>query len=266
MWKKEITDTLRQTASVLSFLLVVPLMFGINQLRLENNLSFFSYAVWGILAVTLLLVFYLAWTMFASDDKDGAQEYLKSLPLTNRNIFWMKVIPRFVAALLFILVANWLVDKYWWTHGMSAVWTNSYADGHLASMFIVPAVAMIYGFLLGISGRRNPFLAIAFIIPVLYLLLSPGTRVQNSTLFFLYFHVMVPLGMMDLWFFNLLRVVSFIIAAVIPATLPLLVLIPVFKSWDAPSGRIRSHTILKRIAAPLMLIIFLYTVNNFHLL
>ena len=265
MWKKEITDTLRQTASLLSFLLVVPLMFGINQLRLENNLTFFSYAVWGILAVAPLLVFYLAYTMFASDDKDGAQEYLKSLPLPYQNIFWMKVLPRFVSALLFILAANWLVHKYWWTHGMSAFWLSVDIEGYLESIFMV-AVAMLYGFLLGISDRRNPFLAIAFMIPVLFILLSSDTQVTHKILYFLFSRVMKPLGLMHLWFFNLLRVVSFIIAVVIPAVLPLLVLIPVFKSWDASSGKIRSQRILKRMAMPLTLIIALFTIYKLNLL
>jgi hypothetical protein len=264
MWKKEITDTLRQTASVLSFLLVVPLVFGINQLRLEENLPFSSYAIWWTLVVAPLLMLYLAYTMFASDDTDDAQEYLKSLPLPYRNIFWMKVLPRFVSALLFILAANWLVHKYWWTHGMSAFWLSTDIEGYLESVFMV-AAAMIYGFLLGISDRRNPFLAIALMIPVLYILLSSDILVIRKILYFLYSHVMKPLELMHAWFFNLLRVVSFIIAVVIPAALPLLVLISVFKSWDVSSGKIRSQRILKRMAGPLVLIIALFIFEQLHL-
>ncbi|MCK5842561.1 MAG: hypothetical protein KAH31_10360, partial [Candidatus Sabulitectum sp.] len=90
MLKKEIMDTLKQTGLVLSFLLIIPLVYGVNQFRLEENMTFFVYTLWGLTFILPLLSFFLAYTMFASDDHEGAAEYLKSLPLLKWKLLAVK--------------------------------------------------------------------------------------------------------------------------------------------------------------------------------
>ncbi len=73
MLKKEILDTLKQTGLVLSFLLLIPIIFGINQMRFnEEALNFMWYFDWGLSYLIPVLIIYLAYNMFASEDSDGA--------------------------------------------------------------------------------------------------------------------------------------------------------------------------------------------------
>ena len=265
MWKKEIFDTLKQTGLVLSFLLIIPVIFGINQMRLSENMPFLYYIVWVITGLIPILVFSLAYTMFAAEDSDNASEYLKSLPISIWKLLALKIMPRLAIVWLFVLVFNEVISATWWSHGISSSWVNTNLEGRLTNIFM-PLIALISGFILGLTDRKNPFLLIALLVPAFFLLkvgLRSFINMKLLQAYWIYF--MEPNGITLRWVFQVGRVLAFFGSAIIPATLPILVLVPVIKSWDCSSGKIRSQRILKRMSFPLGLIIAMYTLNQFKL-
>ncbi len=267
MWKKEILDTLKQTAIVLSLLLLMPVVYGINTMRFSGeHLSLTWYIQWGVNFLVPLLILYLSYLTFAGEDSSGAAEYLKSLPVSNWKLLALKVIPRFVVVVLCLVIAYKIFFRENCTYMGNFVWffLPYSLIRILYSLFLI-LIPLVSGFLLGISERKNPILVAAFMIPIVYLYISTNTHLNYLIFRFLYHSVIKPLGLNYLRFFNIISMVSFIIAVVIPATLPLLVLISIFKSWDVSSGKIRSRRILKRMAGPLALITALYTFEQLHL-
>ncbi|MEA3267166.1 MAG: ABC transporter permease subunit [Candidatus Fermentibacteria bacterium] len=267
MWKKEITDTLKQTARVLSFLLIIPLVYGVNQFRLEENMTFFVYTLWGLTFILPILSFILAYTMFASDDSEGAAEYLRSLPVSRWKLLAVKILPRFILFILLMFFCRKVLATFWFGAGISSVWSAFGVEGFLKNTLIVLTV-MAGGFVLGISNRKNPFLILCLLVPVvfLYATLSPyGSILSSKLIWVYYFNFMEPLGIEQLWVFNLGRFLTYMIGTALPGVLPILVLIPVYRSWDCSSGKVRSERIMKRMAIPLGFIIALYATSELKL-
>ncbi len=263
MWKKEITDTLKQTGIVLSFLLLMPIIFGINQIRFSGeSLSFSWYIDWGMSYLIPFLILYLAYNIFSQEDSDGALEYLNTLPLNNWKLLAIKILPRFVVLSSLVLIYESLFRSIQPNHsGLSTsvlLW-GSLTFLHESSLLLI---AMVSGFMLGLSDRKNPFLILAFAVPVLYIVLSRYYLPPSSFFRFFYYFWWKLFGHdrynFILWF------LSSAIQITLPAVIPVAVLIPLYKSWDAFSGKIRSQRILKRMAAPLTLIIALFTLNQLN--
>ncbi|MCK5132158.1 MAG: hypothetical protein KAR40_08425 [Candidatus Sabulitectum sp.] len=268
MLKKEIKDTLKQTALVFSFMLLIPIIFGINNLRFpEEDLSFLWYIEWGVSYLISFLTLYLAYNMFASEDSDGALDYIRSLPVNKWKLLAIKILPRLAVTLLLVFAYRYQIE-YRYTLGVAGISQSGMLLYHFSflpntGIFLM---IMIAGFLLGISNRKNPFLVVALAMPVLYMILGkaslPGPM-YRSIYYWWYGHF----GYMS---HNVYRSMMFLfttfLQVYLPSILSFTVLIPVFNSWDCSSGRIRSQRILKRIAGPLGMIIALYTISNFRFL
>ena len=267
MLKKEILDTLKQTGLILSFLLITPLIFGVNQFRLEENMSFFVYSLSGLAFILQLLSFFLAYKMFDSDGQEDAAEYLKSLPISRWKLLAVKILPRFILILLLVFASHKYLEAFWPRVGISFSWSYYGIEGYFQNILITLAI-LVNGFVLGISDRKNPFLLLFLLIPVLFLykyLSVYGSILSSELTWLFYFNVMEPHGLEQLWIFYLARLISFIVGTALPAILPTLVLIPVYKSWDCSSAKIRSERIMKRMAIPLGFIIILYVVAELKL-
>jgi len=263
MLKKEITDTLKQTALVLSFILLMPVVYTINTMRFGGEqLCFTWYIDWGMSFLIPVLILYLSYMIFSGEDSSGAAEYLKSLPVSNWKLLAVKVIPRFVVVLGLVVIYETLFMENIAHIGRFAWLYLPYNRLSILHAFLVILIPLVSGFVLGISNRKSPILYLALVIPALYLALSHYQVYSFSSNYFyrIWWRYFSNTGIFLPFFLDSLLTVYF------PAVLPLLVLIPVFKSWDTSSGKIRSQRILKRMAAPLLLITFLYTANNFHLL
>lgn len=262
MWKKEITDTLKQTALVLSFLLLIPLIFAVNQMRFqEADLNFMWYFDWSLSYLIPVFIIYLAYNIFASEDSDSATEYLRTLPVNKWKLLTAKILPRFFVCTVLVLIYEALFQdssahlaEFGWFHYQR---TRLYPL--FRTLFIL--IPMIYGYMLGISDRKNLILPIAFAMPLLYM-------ISCRNLFFTPFtHAFYDLFWPHFQQTNIkvFFALNSLIQLYIPVLLPIAVLIPVFKSWDCSSGKLRSQRILKRIAAPLGLLILLYTLSQFNL-
>jgi hypothetical protein len=175
--------------------------------------------------------------MFSMENDDDAMEYLKTLPVSNRVLFITKTLPRLVVLAIPLL-------------GLTLY--ETIAEGFQVDSLLLISVplALIYGFFLGISDRRNPVL-----IAVLTLLSSypfmVGTVISDRTTEYLIRHTHTEHT-------GFLFALVHFISVVIPALIPLFLLIPVYRSWDAVPGRIRSQAILKKLAVPSIIVIVLW--------
>ncbi len=105
MLKKEISDSLKTFFLCLLLLLGVPLGYGLDKILIHFGWMFSE--IFNFMAVITISVFPIAsgLTIFQSEKKDGAFEYLFSLPLSRFKILMYKISPRLVLLLLLILVS-----------------------------------------------------------------------------------------------------------------------------------------------------------------
>lgn len=247
MLKKEIQDTLKQTVVILSFLLLMPIVHRINEMRLPGGTSSLEeYMINGGTLVFAMLVIGLAYMMFSSEEKDGALEYLKTLPISKWELLKVKLLPRFIALSLLTLVlcAFYRPDN---PENITDIFFLI-----LSPIIFTSIVALIYGFSLGISDRQNPVLIGAVVLLSSYPIFF-GFVVSNK----IYRYIVNQSYAVES--ISLYALVHFF-SVILPALIPLCLLIPVFRSWDCASGKIRSQSILKRLAVPTILIVVLWVV------
>lgn len=248
MWKKEIVDTLKQTGFVLSFLLVIPVVFWINSMRLTDNQSFMHYAVAGIVLSFLMLILTLAYQMFSREDSDNASEYLKSLPFSRWKLLSVKILPRLGVIWIFIFAYLCFV---WFPPAQISSSDEFFRIGLISTELLIVStfslMVMLSGFLLGISDRRNPVLITAFLLLILYPLF-PGLMLAIR----LFENVLMHQRN------QLLILTSINTTILLPTVISLCILIPLYKSWDCASGKIRSQRMLKRMVIPTALIAALW--------
>ncbi len=244
MLKKEITDTLKQTGFVLSFLLLVPVVYWINSMRLTNNQPFSHYAGAGIMLSFLLLVFTLAYQMFSSEDSDNASEYLKSLPITGWKLLSVKIAPRLAVTWIFLFgycLFIWSPPAQ--ISGSNNFFRTGYSVIELLAALIFTLQVLLWGFLLGVSDRKNPVLALVILGIAMYPLV-PGPVLALS--FFDNFLVYQRS--------QLFILISLLSVILLPPLTILLIMIPKYNSWDCTSSKIKSQQMLKRIALPAALV------------
>lgn len=247
MLRKEIMESLKQTAVILSFMLLIPIIHQVNEMRLTGGTSTLSaYMMNGGLICFALLIAGLAYMMFSSEDNDDAMEYLKSLPVSKWELLKIKILPRLVV--LSVPILGFII----FLALMSPSEMADYFFLLAAPVALTVIIALISGFFLGISDRKNPILIGSMTLIGSYPIFLGTTIVHrisrdiaNQT------HAEIPL--------YLYALVHFVTVAV-PAVIPLCLLIPIYKSWDCRSGKVRSQAILKRLAVPSILIAILWGV------
>ncbi|HPJ28588.1 MAG TPA: hypothetical protein PLM22_06605 [Candidatus Sabulitectum sp.] len=251
MLRKELIATLRQAASVLGFLLLVPAVFWINQARLPDNPDFSHYLDWGLMIVLPFLPLYLAYMMFEEEDRDSAHEYLQTLPLRKAELLALKIIPRAIV-LLPVFFTPWLRSNviYWQIDGVN----------RFLYSLLLPGIILFSGFLLGISNRRNPYLVTALLLPVLFLVKSGfGSILTMKLTWGFYFSIMEPMGCESEWLFLLAHRIFYLLGTILPAALPSMVLIPVYTRRTGLSGERKAQIMLGKMLIPLLVILVLFT-------
>jgi len=107
MLKKEISDSLKRLAESLLFLLAIPVTFAVDRFIIKFGMEFSD--LFFVVSNYTLLFFsvYAGVSIFQSEKKDRAFEYLFSLPLSRSKILFYKILPRLV--LLGIMIVLFLL-------------------------------------------------------------------------------------------------------------------------------------------------------------
>jgi ABC-type Na+ efflux pump permease subunit len=101
MLRKEIGDALNRFAESLVVLVIIPFVYIGDKLVTKTGLDYASLIDTGFVITLVIYAVYAGGTVFQSERKDRAFEYLFSLPLTRCKIILAKILPRF--GLLLIL-------------------------------------------------------------------------------------------------------------------------------------------------------------------
>ncbi len=103
MLKKEVRDALKRELECLLILGAIPLAFLWDRLIMKFKWAFFDIFSGVFVTTVVLYAVYSGATIFQSEKKDRAFEYLFSLPLTRSRILLMKTGPR-LAILIFLVI------------------------------------------------------------------------------------------------------------------------------------------------------------------
>ena len=154
MWIKELKETLRQTIFIMSFFILVPLLFLTDQAVFSTGLTFLEYMSNGLDLFILITAFYLAYNISKVEERDGATEYLLSLPITRWQLIRYKIIPR-VAVLTILLLIGSIVNDLRISSGSVLGMIFIYWGTGL--VFLIGLITFIQacGFILGLTGRES---------------------------------------------------------------------------------------------------------------
>lgn len=249
--RREIGDTLRQTGAMLFFLLPIPLLYALNNARFGGGTSLYHHFFYGGFFVLAAILLVLPRFMFERECRDGAMEYLKTLPLTPARVLWVKILPRLVVSWIFV----WLFVRVFFG-GLFSLMTGL-GGWELCLLFFLPAaLLMAGGFLHGVSGRKGALPVLMLLIPVLYIFF-PGQDVAHSL--FVAFLRRYREGM-SLGVLYAARAISLTIGVSLPPLLTLLALMPLFRQWQSTPEKVLSQRIVRRAAIPTALLLALFLI------
>ena len=143
MLKKELRDTVHRFSECLLILLVLPIAYLMDRLLIHYFAPFWELLEGLAFVACVAFAVYAGATLFQSEKRDQAFEYLLSLPLTRWKILRSKLLPR----LLFVLALA-LIQLLW--HGPPNGTTIAFAliVLFLASAFLsLPVDSVIVAFL-----------------------------------------------------------------------------------------------------------------------
>jgi hypothetical protein len=104
MLKKEVWDAVKRELECLLILGVVPLAFLWDRLIMKFNWGFRDIFTGVFLTTVIIYAFYSGATIFQSEKKDRAFEYLFSLPVKRLKILAMKILPRLIILVILVMI------------------------------------------------------------------------------------------------------------------------------------------------------------------
>ncbi|OPL17808.1 MAG: hypothetical protein AVO35_07985 [Candidatus Aegiribacteria sp. MLS_C] len=181
MWMKEIRETLRQAAFVMSFFVLVPLLYIMDTEIYDTGWSLIDYLSNGMDFFVLISALYLAYGMFRSEDDQGALEYLLSVPLRRSSLFAAKMVPRISVCAVLLTMAS-VFNSICGTggsvlHSLILNWGAGYLYLLLLMVFI-----QLCGLVLNIVGARSwsTSLVLAFMVLMVWKLVAFTFVLQDA--------------------------------------------------------------------------------------
>ncbi len=111
MLRKEIRDALKRFVESLVALILIPFVYAWDKLITKAGLDYKSLLQTGFVVTLLIFSVYAGATLFQSERKDRAFEYLFSLPLSRTEIILAKVLPRLGFLILLAGAATLVVGR-----------------------------------------------------------------------------------------------------------------------------------------------------------
>ncbi|MDH5467852.1 MAG: ABC transporter permease, partial [Candidatus Aminicenantes bacterium] len=102
MLKKEISDVLRHNFFFILFILLLPAFLVVT--RILPNQSYYSVFFPLFQFGLLFWAFFMGTSLFSVERGQRGMEYLLSLPLSRYKLIGLKILPRFIAILIFYLI------------------------------------------------------------------------------------------------------------------------------------------------------------------
>lgn len=251
IWRQEIRYCLRQTLIVLLLFAVIPALYLMDALVYRTGLGPIWYLSNGYALMLLALSFFMAFTVFRREIRDGALEYLLSLPVGKRDLFLGKIVPR-IAILLVLLIPNHilLVIRGHSDQAIGGCLLPFSFTNNLALLLLI----VVLGFVRGVIGPKRVITGLVLLVVLFGLwILYPWGFIWISINW-----IGIPL----LRQFSAMGLRGVYLHEMLPWTLSwglltgllAVAFIPVYRKWDLGSSRSREIAFLKLAAIPFLLV------------
>ncbi len=223
MFLKELKDTLKQVGSIMTLLVVMPLIYLLDSSFYKTGTTILEYIGGGFALLWMIAVGYLAYNMFRPEEKDNAVEYILSLPITRWKLMVWKILPRVAVLFALNLLTVFIGGGYIWFYNLSGLFT-----------FVI--FSQVCGFTLGIVGRRSWITRLMLFVMVIC------AFIINSIPPLLIWKDQVPASSL----LNIIVEFGFLV----------LILIPIYRNWDLKPVRTRELSFAKVAIVPLIVLAF----------
>ena len=245
MFAREMRETARQTLFVLAFYILVPVLYLIDLTGVRSQMTLLWYLSNGLNLTIVILIVYLAWNLFRPEERDGATEYLLSLPVSKWKILLSKVLPRLIVLIPILVIDQTLVNLRYSIE--SAISGRILYATFLHSLYIASLVVLC-GFVLGIIGRKRilsvsimAMVTLTYYNGIVFFYLSRGFRLLG---------IQMPYDLFRFLMRNHTTVDYLLFVAVLA-----LISWPLLRRWDMGSSEGRDLLFAKRAFIPMLLLI-----------
>lgn len=263
MWIRELKETLRQTIFIMAFFILIPLLYLTDRAVYETGLTFIEYFSNGLDLFILITAVYLAYNMFKAEERDGATEYLLSLPISRLNLLVCKVLPR-IAVLSVLLLIGFIVNDLRLSNGsvLGSIFMNWYPGYFYVLGFVI--FLLICGFMIGLVGRTSWITSLMLLVMALCVWQGATTTGAIQSIIgnvFGSWHTAIrfQFAIHNYGFVLINYSVYFALVAYI--------LVPLLRMWDLKPIRVREVWFQKRAFLPMLvfslLLVSRYFTNNF---
>jgi len=163
MWKVEARETMRQVLLISMLFAFVPALYLLDAVVYRSGVTFIEYISNGFELLILAASASLAYNMFHREDRDGAMEYLLSIPGGRWRILAAKVLPR-VVAILPLLAAGTVLNTVRLNQGSALGMTIIDWRAGLLYLWGFAAFVQLGGFAMGVAGRRSWPVALSLLL------------------------------------------------------------------------------------------------------
>lgn len=245
MFLKELKDTLKQTGSIMTLMVVMPLIYLLDSSFYRTGTTLLEYMAGGFALLWMIALGYLAYNMFRPEEKDDAVEYILSLPIGRWKLLICKILPRVGILLGLNLLTIFVGGGHLWFY-------------NLQGLLVFVVFSQVCGFALGIVSRKSWITRL-----MLFVMMICAFIINSIPLQFIWKDVvnatsMLPnlpnLSPMLIWMDHIrFSHLSYIL---IEFGFLALILIPLYRSWDIKPVRARELSFAKRAIVPLILLAY----------
>lgn len=238
MFLKELKDTLKQTGSIMTLMVVMPLIYLLDSSFYRTGTTLLEYMAGGFAILWMIALGYLAYNMFRQEEKDNAVEYILSLPIPRWKLLLWKTVPRIVVLLVLI--------------GISFGFGFEYIPIGMVAFVVF---SQICGFTLGIVGRKS------WITRLMLFVMAICVYFVNSLLAELIWGEIIEASSILPFPTTMLKLMghvgfSQLMYIFIEFGFLALILIPIYRNWDLKPVRVRERSFEKRAIVPLILLAY----------
>lgn len=260
MFRNEVVETLRQTVFIMVFFILIPLLYLADQTFYRTGLTFVEYMSNGLDLFILITAFYLAYNLFKDEERDGATEYLLSLPISRWNLLKYKILPR-IAVLIVLFLIGYFTNTLRRADG--SVLGEIFINWRVGILYLIGFIVFVQicGFMLGLGGRESWSIRLMLLAMVLCVWQFGTITIVISRLIYKVFGMWTVIRYSFWLGDNGTAILDFSVFF----ALLWYILKPLCGIWDLKPMRVREIWFQKRAILPL-LVLLLLTLNRFLVL
>ena len=257
MFPKEFKETLRQTVFIMAFFTLVPVLYLLDQSIYSTGLTFIEYMSNGLDLFLLITAVYLAYNMFKTEERDGATEYLLSLPINRWQLIRYKMIPR-ITVLTILLLTGFILNDLRIADGsvLGSIFIH-WGTGLLVLIGLITFI-QVCGLILGLTGCKSWSVRLMLLIMVLCVWQLGTITIVISTLIYKIFDIRAAFRF-SFWLGTYGRA---ILDFSVFFALLWYILKPLYRKWDLTPMRVREIWFQKRAILPMLVFLLLF-LNQF---